>query len=322
MTEIFPELLAAIENRDLDSISSIIENNYDIDENILYPVFLSQNMDMFKLIIPHVQVENKNDLFFRVGDINLPMALEFFKLYANEFEKEHDMIEYDNYSRPNMVYHYFTPERDLPRLYERLSFNNNKETFAHLLLNEAMNIRSTNEERFESLRYILKHRQELGIKDDTIVRFLIERDYSFNVLRKISPQDQSNFTKLIDNLIDHNISFESDTHGNLFKVICLNSFDIENQTNLIFKVTENGANIATFLEKYNDAANWLTEQEQYDLDENDYNNDRSHDIYTKYEDGYKLSGVLLEVCKIVSQYYHIKKSLNQSKVSSVSKFKI
>lgn len=315
MTKNFPELLAAIENRDLNSIPSIIENHYDIDENILYPVFLSQNMDMFKLIIPHVHVENKNDLFFRVGDINLPMALEFFKLYANEFEKEHDIIEYDNYSRPNIAYDYFTPERDLPRPYERLSFNNNKETFAHLLLNEAMNIRSTNEERFESLRYILEHREELGIKDDIIARFLIEGDYSKDV-------SDMNFIKLIDCLIDHNISFESDIHGNLFKFICLSSFDIENQTSLIFKVTKNGANIAAFLEEYHDAANWLTEQEQYDLDENDYNNDRSHDIYTKYENGYKLSEEILEVCNVVSQYYKIKKSLNQSKVSSVSKFKI
>ena len=90
----------------------------------------------------------------------------------------------------------------------------------------------TNEERFESLNYILDHREELGIKDDIIIRFLIERDYSHGV-------SESYFIKLIDCLIEHDISFESDIHGNLFKVICLSNFDIENQTALILKITEN-----------------------------------------------------------------------------------
>lgn len=282
--EIETELLKAIRNKNHSVIAEFAQN-YTFHEHLLEHVLQSCDMTTFNLLIDSIDVVNKTEYFFQAGNHSLEITLELFKRYKDDFAKDNDFLEYDNYS-PEVTSRFdafFIEESKLARFYQPLQYENNQQTFAALLLNSFLNCDRLNEHMFPYLDYLLDNREEFNIKDRDIIQLLCERNYEYKdyiyTNRLNNDRVKEQFVLLIHYLIDRGISFESDTQGYLIQIACFNELDDRLLEPLIF----NGSSSEGFFKRYHDKNNWLTDSEEDKFEAVDYNNDRTYSLYKKFD---------------------------------------
>jgi hypothetical protein len=273
------KLIKAIQSKNYSLIAEFA-NNHTFSEELLDHIIRTQDMTILNLLIERIDVINKSDYFFQAGNYSAEMALELFKHYKDDFAQNKDMLEYDNYSHEvsSQFDMFFIEASKLDRFYQPLHYQNNKETFAALLLNNFLNCDRCNENMFPYLDYLLDNRKELNIKDSDIVQLLCERKYDYEDYTQ-NHQVQGQLISLIHYLLDKGISFESDTQGYLIQISFFNELDYQLLRPLIF----NGSSGEGFLARYHDKKNWLTDSEKDELCDADYNGDRTYSLYKKFD---------------------------------------
>jgi hypothetical protein len=302
--EIETELLNAIRNKNYSVIAEFAQH-YTFHENLLDHVIQSGDVTTLNLLIDSIDVINKTDYFFQAGNHSAEIALELFKYYKDDFAQDTDMLEYDNYSHEfsSKFDQFFIQASKLERFYQPLHYENNKQTFAALLLNNFLNCDRIDENMFPYLDYFLDNREELNIKECDIVQLLCERKYDYEDYTK-NKRVKGQLVSLIHYLVDRGMCFESDTQGYLIQIACFNDLHKELLQPLIF----NGSSGEGFLARYHDKKNWLTDSEEDELEEVDCNNDRTYSLYKKFDTWcHEFNNDTLHLCEQIQKEFKLKK---------------
>lgn len=230
-------------------------------------------------------MRNITEEFFEAGEKDISKALQILQLNKEEFKKEKDIVEYDNNANNADYDYFFTPNSKLDRFYSPIVCENNLETFAVMLLDNALDYRKP-ELKLDILDHLLDNRNEFNIKDETVVQLLVEKVYqleafSENYFVTIEKLNQ-NLSLVIEKLVEKNISFDSDVQGYIPQIITFNN--LENEKQLLKLVKENGSNIASFVQRYENTNNWLNKDDKEELLDYDINYDRGYNIYKKFDE--------------------------------------
>lgn len=244
---------------------------------------------------------DRTDEFFDALESDTSEALKVLQNNKNEFKKQTDRLDYDNYEMNDSFDNFFMSDSKLKRTYSPILSNNNFETYSLMVLDDALNY-AVHNLNLEVLDTMLENKNEFNIKNENIVQLLVEKVYDLKALsvdtgRKIEKLNE-NLSTVIEKLIEKDVSFVSDVHGYIPQVILLNK--TENAEQLLKAVKENGSNINNFVQRYENQTNWLTKDEQEGFYKYDYNHDRSYNIYKKFDDTNKMSENSLDLCKSLS----------------------
>lgn len=293
------ELLEAIKNKNYPLVAEFA-SNHTFSEQLLGHISQYRDMTAFNLLIDRIDIINKTDCFFQAGNYCAEIALALFKRYKDDFSKDTDIIEYDNCSpeASSRFDEFFIEESQLPRFYQPLQYQNNKETFAALLLNSFLNCDRVNNNMFPYLDYLLDNRKEFNIKDSDVVQILSEKTYDYDdyLVQNGMGNDKvkKQWVALIHYLVEKEINFKSDTQGYLIQIACFNEMAEQSLRTLIF----NGSSAEGFLQRYEDSENWLTDDEENQLATEDYNNDRTYCLYKKFDTcGHEFEEDTIHLCQ-------------------------
>lgn len=290
----YQELILAIQNQHYMWIEEYIKHK-ELDHGLLDFLFEFKDEKAFQLMIPHItNIPNKTEVFFKLGDINLKMALIFFKQFEHDLLKEsyfqEDSLIYDNYYSEELHFgSYFNTVPNLSRFYSPIHFQNTIDLFAHMLLDSSLKCVQDFSISQYVLDYLLTHKEQYHIKDEVIVQFLVETSHSleyesenwigyperFNQLKE-------NLVNLIYLLVQHGVSFESDVNGYLYQIVGMN--EVDNIQHIFKEIQQNGSSLNNFIFRVEDPQNWLSPQEFIILDNYDFNNDRQYNIYRKFNE--------------------------------------
>lgn len=244
---------------------------------------------------------NITEDFFNAGEKDISEALKILQLHKEEFKKEKDIIEYDNNTNNANHDYFFTTNSKLDRFYSPITCENNLETFAIMLLDNALDYTKPHL-HLDVLDYILDNKNEYKIKDETVVQLLVEKVYELEALSEnyFVPTEKlnQNLSLVIEKLMEKSVSFISDVQGYIPQIIAFNT--LENEKTLLKSVKENGSNINNFVQRYENQNNWLNENDKIDLHDYDINRDRAYNIYKKFDEFNTISETKLQLCKEIS----------------------
>lgn len=159
---------------------------------------------------------------------------------------------------------FFISEARLPRYYHDVTIENPTQAFANILIQHLLTS-ATNTQLFSMFIELLDNRMIYGLKDSDIVQYFVETQYEAN--------DSSFLQEIL-----FRIDLSSDTQGYIIQYICVNGF-----SDLLQPAIAAGSNLDAFLTRYEDKNLWLTNQQEDDLSEADYNHDRTYNIYKKFD---------------------------------------
>lgn len=265
------------------------------------PLFTQNKEEILYNAIRHGSVKILN-YFIHGEDLSYSEACDIFQksslipafniLAKYPFENYHILESYDNYNPMLMGgYDFFIPESRLPRYYKEVSFTNDKIAYAHLLLNRCMADAAVN-----VFYALVKDRKIYGIKDEQIIQYIVESNYELYQDDREDNNRVSNFEKMVDILLEEKVDLTSDVNGYLFQIAAYNKLDT-----VVEKLAE-VSHIENFLNRYTNQNNWISNEQYELLNEDDCNNDRTYDIYKKFDQHNMVDGSVLETCEIMLSY--------------------
>lgn len=289
------KLVEAIVNYDEDTVRAYIEKRLidSNDENLLELAIVHRNIMAFDLLIHEINVTDRSRLFFKCVSTYLPIALNLIE--NSEFQKETHMKEYSNYNSMNM---FFPNESILPNYFKPITFNNNKEAFLADILSRSVTSNQSGPDDFLVFSYLIEHRKEFKITDEQVIKYVVENNYELEGW-------ENNFVNIVNKLIDKNVDLSIDKNGYLIQIAAYN-----NLPELLVSLHENGSNLIEFFERYNNQLNWLSAEGHQELiDKTDYYNERTYNIYKKFDDKNKLSEKVLSCINIILNHKELNNDL-------------
>ena len=325
------DITNAIANYDNDIVENYVNSNFNNLNNIdlLQVALVNENYHVFTKLLPLVDIEDKNDYFIRSLNC-LPIAMFLLETYSDYFQTQNNMVDLpgNKYFFSDEDEELFTPESKLPRYYKDVQYNNNKEAFTALLLNYLTDIRELNGSNLKVLDNILKNRNNLGIKDDFIIQCIVENNYeiynrSYRENEEVGGSDieyKKNLECTIRLLIENNIDCSSDMNGYLIQFISYNRLNKMDET--LTLLVDLGSNVKNFLERIKNSDNWLTAKEQQNLNDEDYNHDRTYDIYKKFDKYNKIDSKYIDFCELLNNYINLENKIPNKQNNITNKIKL
>ena len=283
------KLIDAIIEYDIDTVKNYLEKGliHKNDEQLLELVLQYRNYSAFELLVNEINIKDRNMFFVKSVCCYLPIAIKL--LECSNFEEMTHMRDYSNYDPDNR---FFPKESVLTNHFKQLTFANNKEAFLAEILSRSLTCNRIGDDTFLVTSYLIENRKELNIKDQLIVQYLIENNYELDAG---ASESVNFFKKIIDKLIIEKIDLSLDDNGYLIQIAAFN-----NIPELLIPLCENGINIKNFLKRYNNKDNWLSQKGLEELYlRTDYNNERTYDIYKKFDEENNISDKVLANINII-----------------------
>lgn len=312
--EIFKE---AINTYDLEKLEKYLNYN-EVDESILDIALQFQNFHAFSLIHSKVEISDKNRYIQKAMGC-LPIALFLLETHANYYESQNSFY-FDNAVMNTM---FFNEDSIIERYYEKIAYKNDKESFLGKIMNNALDPYKLNDTNFEVLNYLLNNRDILNIKDEDIIQYMTEGEYQLNNSsafdKNKSPKSiiKDNFITIVEAVVNAGISLKHDSEGYLIQIAVFNNLD-----NIISTLYEAGSNLNKFLDRVSNKNNWLTDEQEEDLGEEDYNNERCYDIYKKFDETHNFNENNLKTCYIVKRHSELNEKIPDKSEVDTKKRKI
>ena len=318
-------LLQAISNKNYRLIKQYVEH-YNIDESVIDKILEEKDVEAFLIVKDKVQLSDKNKWFLKALEKNHRIALEIVNLYGEFFENSTHYSFYDNYDNEDNDSHnaFFPQVALLPRRYSGIQYNNNKETFAAMLLDRAMDCYVIDDQLLVVFDYIIENRKEYNIKDEDIVQYFIERNYeigwAFTGVPKIYNGKKDKLVHILDKLTQEGVSFASDKAGYIVQIIAYHK--VNNLKSVLVNAIQNGSHAQGFFKRFNEKSNWLEiEQEQLFNQTDDYN-ERRYDVYKKFDSHNTIEENIIKEINRTEQYVSLNNMLPNKQLCANTKTKL
>lgn len=321
------DITNAIANYDNDIVENYVNSNFNNLNNIdlLEVALINGNFHAFVKLYSIVDIEDKNDYFIHSLSC-LPIAMFLLETHADYYQTQNNMVDLPEKKISSEEY-YFLENSKLPKYYENEQCDNNKQAFTALILKHALDSEFLKESNIEVVDYIFKNRAALEIKDKLIVQCIVENNYAlyqecYDENEPISGYDletKENLETMLYLLIENNIDCSSDMNGYLIQLVSYNKLD--NMSEILTSVAALGSNPSGFLERIKHDENWLTAKEENDLRSRDYNQNRTYDIYKKFDKVHKIDQRYIDFCERLKNYINLENKI-PNKQNNVTKLKI
>lgn len=278
-------LKIAIEHKNYEVLIACLSKIKITDKNFNMLLAID-NKEVIDFILNKIELTDKNPAFLSALECNLYMAMGILKKYSDFFKNDQTYLNYDNILDIEGYQYFFTKDSILPRYYAPLVYENTMQTFSAMLMNKVLTIPMWRKQKdTQNILYLLKEiidqKQLLSIRDKDIVQILVENNYYLGGWYGDYKKGQNIFISVINTLIDNGISFSSDQKGYLIQLMLRNNMGQEKL--LITKMANNGSNLNNLVERLNNKENWLNTEQEEELNDEDYNNDRTYTIYNKFD---------------------------------------
>lgn len=277
-----------IRNFELEPVKEYVKN-HEVTQLLLNTALGNKNFDAFVVLHSKIDIEDKSTYFLTTVTNSTPIGLYFLETHADYFKSQNNMTGYNNFYNASM---FFGEVSQREREYSTEKFSNNYDAFSSMLLTNSLNCSCCDETTLEVLAYLMQNKLAFNITDEKVVQYLVENNYELN-----TDYSKNNFINIVEVLHDNKVSFKSDIQGNLLQISVYNDLN-----KIINTLVENGSNLENFLTRVNNKDNWLTEDEEIQVDMSDSNEEREYNIYKKFDSHNDLNTEKLKTCYIIKSH--------------------